>query len=165
MEKMIYTLVVAFLGGFLGIKLKIPAGALIGAMVAVAAYNISGGKGYIHPNFKVAAQIVIGGILGLSFTMETLYGLKELWVPAVVMIVGLMVLSLTLGVLISKFAGIDPITALFSSAPGGLTEMVITAEAYGADIKKVALLHLMRLITVITVMPVAIKVFLKYFKF
>lgn len=37
--------------------------------------------------------------------------------------------------------------------------MTLISEAYGADITKVALLHLMRLVTVITIMPLAIKVF------
>ncbi|MDK2917508.1 MAG: hypothetical protein PWQ37_241 [Candidatus Petromonas sp.] len=162
MDKIIYTLLIAGLGGFLGIKLKIPAGAFVGAMVAVAIYNITTDKGVIPSNFKLMAQIVVGGMLGLNFTMDTIYGLKNLIIPASILLVGLTALSLTLGFFISKIAGIDLITALFSSAPGGLTDMVLISEAYGAETHKVALLHLMRLITVITVIPLVIRFFAKF---
>ncbi|WZL71905.1 AbrB family transcriptional regulator [Clostridiaceae bacterium 35-E11] len=161
MEKIIYTLIVAGIGGMIGIKLKIPAGALVGAMVFVAIYNIWSGKGYIPTNFKLVAQIMVGGMLGLNFTMETIHGLKAMLIPAVIMVLGLMVLNLLLGFLLYKTTGLNLITALFSSAPGGLTEMVLTSEAYGADTSKVALLHLMRLISVITILPLVIKGFIK----
>ena len=44
MDKVFITMIAAGIGGFIGIRLKIPAGALIGAIVAVAAYNIFTGN-------------------------------------------------------------------------------------------------------------------------
>lgn len=162
MERVLITLLVACAGGIVGMKLKIPAGAMIGAMIAVAAYHIWCGKGEIPANFKIAAQIIVGGMLGLNFSMDTLYGLKEMALPAIVMLIGLMVLSVILGIVVAKTTGMDLITALFSSAPGGITEMTLASEAYGADTPKVAILHLMRLISVITILPIVIKSVLKW---
>ncbi|WP_315114684.1 AbrB family transcriptional regulator [uncultured Clostridium sp.] len=159
MDKIIYTLLIALLGGYIGIKAKIPAGALVGAMVSVAIYNIYTGKGDIPYNFKLLSQIVVGGMIGLNFTMDSVKQLKSLILPAVILVLGLTVFSLILGFIIHKVTGVDLITSLFSSAPGGITDMTLISEAYGADISKVALLHLMRLVTVITVMPIAIKIF------
>ncbi|MBU5482889.1 AbrB family transcriptional regulator [Clostridium sp. MSJ-11] len=161
MEKIIYTLVIALLGGYIGIKAKIPAGALVGAMISVAIYNIYTGKGDIPYNFKLLSQIVVGGMIGLNFTMDSVKQLKSLIFPAIILVVGLTLFSLILGFIIHKITGLDLITSLFSSAPGGITDMTLISEAYGADISKVALLHLMRLVTVITVMPIAIKIFSK----
>ncbi len=161
MDKIFYTLIIAIIGGFIGIKLKIPAGALVGAMIAVAIYNINTGKGDIPPYFKIMAQIVVGGMIGLNFNMETVHELKDLIVPALILVFGLTVFSLSLGFIISKLTGLDMITALFSSSPGGLTDMTLISEAYGAEVPKVALLHLMRLVTVITVLPMVIKLFTK----
>ncbi|MEW9093782.1 MAG: AbrB family transcriptional regulator [Clostridiaceae bacterium] len=161
MEKIIYTLVIALIGGYIGIKAKIPAGALVGAMVSVAIYNIYTGKGEIPYNFKLLSQIVVGGMIGLNFTMDSVKQLKNLIFPAIILVVGLTLFSLILGFIIHKITGLDLITSLFSSAPGGITDMTLISEAYGADISKVALLHLMRLVTVITVMPIAIKIFSK----
>ncbi|AOT72192.1 AbrB family transcriptional regulator [Geosporobacter ferrireducens] len=162
MERIFITLIIASLGGLVGVKLKIPAGAMIGAMIFVAVYNIWSSKGFIPENFKIAAQVLVGGMLGLNFTMDTLYGLKQMLIPALVMILGLIVLSILLGFVISKTTGMDLLTSLFSSAPGGLTEMILTSEAYGADTSKVAVLHLIRLISVITVLPLVIKGFIRY---
>lgn len=162
MDKIIYTLVIAFIGGFIGIKLKIPAGALIGAMFAVAAYNMYTGKGDIPANFKLIAQIVVGGMIGLNFNTGTISGLKELIVPSFLLAAGLILNSIILGFVISKLTGLDMITALFSSAPGGIADMTLISDAYGADTPKVALLHLVRLISVISMMPFAIGWFSKF---
>ena len=161
MEKIIYTLMVAFVGGYIGIRLRMPAGAFVGAMFAVAAFNILSGKGYIPPNFKLVAQIVVGGIIGLNFNMDTVLGLKTLIVPALVLVVGLMGYCIFLGFILSKLTGLDMMTALFSCAPGGLTDMTLISDAYGAQTHKVALLHLVRLITVISAMPLVIGWFAK----
>lgn len=159
MEKIFYTLIVAGIGGLIGIKLKVPAGAFVGAMLAVAAFNISTGRGHIPPNFKLVAQMVVGGIIGLNFTLESVKGLKDLIFPALVLMFGLMAFSILLGFIISKTTGLDLTTALFSSAPGGLADMTIISEAYGAETPKVALLHLVRLVTVITILPLVIRLF------
>lgn len=162
MEKIFYTLIVAGIGGLIALKLKIPAGAFVGSMLAVAAFNITTGKGHIPLNFKLVAQMCVGGIIGLNFTLETIKDLKELIFPALVLMIGLMLFSILLGFIISKTTGLDLTTALFSSAPGGVADMTILSEAYGADTPKVALLHLVRLITVITVLPVVIKFFTRF---
>jgi membrane AbrB-like protein len=156
MEKIIYTLIFAGVGGFIGFKLKIPAGALIGAMTFVAIFNICFEKGKIPADLKIIAQTIVGGLIGLNFTRESINGLKELVVPALIIVVGLMISCIIIGILVAKIAGIDPVTALFSSAPGGLTDLALIAEAYGADISKVALLGLARMVTVVAVLPILI---------
>lgn len=166
MEKIIYTLLIGALGGYAGIKLKIPAGAMIGSMISVAVYNVLSQKGYVPSNFKLIAQIVIGSVIGLNFTLESFIELKKLIIPAIILVVGLTFFSVTLGLILFKITGsnlfksvaIDLPTALFSAAPGGLTDMVIMSESFGAQTHIVALLHLIRLITVLTVLPFTIKI-------
>lgn len=165
MEKIIYTLIVAAIGGYVGIKLKIPAGAMIGAMVFVAIYNIKTSQGYIPRDFKLVAQVVVGAMLGLNFNMESILALKKLVLPSIVLVVGLTVFSLLLGILIHKITGLDLVTALFSSSPGGLTDMSLLSEAYGAQTHIVALMHLIRLTTVITIFPILIKFLKEHFMF
>jgi len=164
LDKIVYTLAVAFIGGYVGIKLKIPAGAFIGAMFSVAIFNICLGKAEIPSNLKLVAQVVMGGIVGLNFTADTMSGLKNLIAPALILMIGLMVYSIFLGFVISKLTGLDLMTALFSSAPGGLTDMTIISDAYGAETPKVALLHLVRLITVISVLPFVLGWFSRFVK-
>lgn len=157
MEKVLLTLIVAGMGGLIGIKLNIPAGAMIGSMVAVIVLNVSSGKAYIPENFKLVAQMVVGGVIGLRFTRESIADLKEMIVPAIILMIGLLALCVILGYIIHKTTGLDLTTALFSTSPGGIADMSIIAEAYGADVRKVVALHMVRLVSVITLLPIIIK--------
>ncbi len=158
----LYTIIVAITGGLIGLKLKIPAGALIGAMIAVAAMKIGTGRGELPYTFRIMAQIVVGGMIGLNFTRDTILGLRQLIFPAMIVVIGLTLFSVILGFILSKLTGMDLTTALFSVSPGGLTDMTLISGAYGADTPTVALLHLMRLITVITVLPTIIGSLMKW---
>ncbi len=90
--------------------------------------------------------------------MDSILGLKKIIIPSIILLIGLTTLSILLGYIIHKFTGLDLQTALFSSAPGGLADMTIMSEAFGAQTHIVALLHLIRLTTVLTVLPVVIKI-------
>ncbi|PAB60226.1 AbrB family transcriptional regulator [Anaeromicrobium sediminis] len=164
MDKIIYTLFIASIGGFVGLKLKIPAGALIGAMFAVAIYNIYTGQGHMPKSFKIGTQIVVGAMIGLNFTMEAVSELKKLAIPALILVAALTIFCICLGIIISKIAGIDLVTAMFSCAPGGLTDMALICEPYGAEVPTVVSLHLMRLITVIAILPSVIKLLSSYIR-
>lgn len=157
LDKIVCTLIIGAIGGMLGVKFKIPAGAMIGSMVFVGIYNVFIGKAYVPSNFKTIAQIVIGCIIGLNFTMDSILGLRKLIIPSIILVIGLTTLSIILGLILHKTTGLDLSTALFSAAPGGLTDMVIMSESFGAQTHIVALLHLIRLTTVLTVLPIVIK--------
>ncbi len=151
--KFITTLLIGTLGGIIGMKLKIPAGALFGAMVFTAVYNLISDAGYVPPQANTILQIVIGATIGLNFNMNTIKGLGSIFFSAVVMVIGLMIFSLILGFIISRVTGMDLITALFSASPGGLANIVLISDAYGAQAHIVALMHTLRLITVVVFMP------------
>lgn len=158
MQKIVLTLIMGLVGGFLGIKLKIPAGAMIGSMIFVGGYNVLTNGAHMPTNFKLIAQIVIGCTVGLNFTMDSVLGLKKIIIPSIILVIGLTTLSIILGYIIHKATGIDLPTALFSAAPGGLTDMTIMSESFGAQTHIVALLHLIRLTTVLIVLPAVIRV-------
>lgn len=160
--KFITTLLIGALGGIIGIKLKIPAGALFGAMVFSAVYNLITNAGYVPPKAEMVLQILIGTIIGLNFSMSTIKGLRPILLSAVIMVIGLLLFSLIMGWVISKVTGMDLITALFSTSPGGLSNIVLISDAYGAQAHIVALMHTLRLIAVVIFMPVIIKFISKF---
>lgn len=156
------TLLFGALGGFIGIKLKIPAGAMIGAMVSVALFNIFTSKGHIPVSWKYIAQILIGTYIGLSFNKMVLLELKNMFIPVLLMVAGLFLTSILLGLFIAKVTNTDILTAMLGASPGGLTEMTLIADAYGAEVSKVVLMHLMRLTAVVTLLPLIIKKIIPY---
>lgn len=162
MVKVVSTILIASAGGFIGLRLKVPAGALVGAMIAVALANLAGGfSGAIPREFRTVAQIVVGGMLGLSITRATLLEIRAMWLPVVVLIAFLIGMSLLAGVVLSRVTGWDAATAFFGSSPGGMTEMTLTSMSFGADTPKVALLQLVRMLAVVSIMPWIFKIVLK----
>lgn len=161
-EKIAITLAIAVIGGYIGIKLKMPAGALLGAMLAVSLANLGFGfEGQIPKDFRTVAQMVVGGILGLSITRGTVAELRTMLVPAMVLVFAMIGMSLVAGYVLARITGWDMATAFFSSSPGGMTEMTLASMSFGADTPKVALLQLMRMLSVVSLMPVVLKLVLR----
>lgn len=157
MFHLMFFLAVAIGGGLLGIRLRLPAGAMIGTMAAVIIFNLTFRYMSVPQETSKVIQLLSGVLIGVKIKRKDLLALKEILVPAIVMIVGMLLLSLGVGFSIHRFSGLDLSTSLFASAPGGLTDMAIIAEDLGADGAKVAVLHLVRLLSIIGFFPVLIK--------
>lgn len=151
------TLGVALVLGFGGYKLKIPAGTMSFAMVAAAALNIFTGRGYLPLNLRRATQVFAGILIGSRMTYGDLIALKSVIVPAIIMLVGIILVNLLIGFLISKFGGIEIVTALLASAPGGVSDMALIAKDLGGDAPKVAIMQLSRYVCIIAFFPLIIK--------
>ena len=161
MEKIIITFALAAAGGLAGNRLGLPAGTLMGAMLAVAVYNIITGSAVIPPQMKIFAQIILGGIIGTGLNLEVLKGFKEVLLPVMVFVTLLFAFSIISALIISKITGMDIITALFSCSPGGLSEMTIIAYSYNANVPVVALIHLSRIVSVVLFYPFLAKLFIR----
>lgn len=151
------TLGIALIVGFVGYKLKVPAGAMTFAMVAVGALNIFTGRGYMPLNLRRATQVFAGILIGGRMTYGDLIALKSVIVPAIIMLVGIIVLNFLIGFIISRVGGIEIVTALLASAPGGVSDMALIAKELGGDAPKVAIMQLARYVCIIAFFPVIIK--------
>jgi len=147
----ILTAAVGAAGGLIGKAVKIPAGALLGAMLTAAALNVFGECATFPESFRAPIQILSGTLIGSRITLKEIRGLKSMALPVVVLILGMIFLNLIVGVSIYFISEMDMTTALFSSAPGGLSDMVLISEELGANTAQVAVLHLVRLLTVLFV--------------
>ncbi len=145
--------VLGLFGAFLGQRLRLPAGAFMGALVGVGAALGLFGFPDISPPPLVgqALQVMVGVIVGLRITRDSVLSGARTLLPATV----LAAVFLTSGVAAAGAAvsltGMAPATALFAAAPGGLTEMASVGASLGADGPSVAAVHLVRLLLVILV--------------
>ena len=158
---MAITLLVATAGGLAGYKIGLPAGAFVGAMIFVAVYNLIKNNAMVPEQLTIAAQIILGAVVGAGLTINTLKGFKELIIPIAIFLTLLFVFSILSAFIISKFTNLDIVTAFFSCSPGGLAEMSIVAESYKANVPVVALIQLSRLLGVILIYPIIAKIFIK----
>lgn len=156
------TLLIASAGGFIGHKLRIPSGALIGSTIAVGASSLAGFNiGHLPAYTKPVAQVLVGAVIGIGMKSLSLSQAKAMLVSAAVITVTLLGSALVAGYAIHRFFGVDLAVALFSAMPGGMTEMTLAASDYNMDVSLVAFIHLFRLVGVITVGIPIVKVLLK----
>jgi membrane AbrB-like protein len=154
---LLWTFLAAFAGGYVGMKLKIPAGALIGALVATVAVRFIGAKAKEVPHiFGFVAQVLIGLIIGAGVTLDLLEHLSKCWVPLVISILGLVLIGLVFGLLIHKMGFLDFPTAYLGTSPGAMSAIVLLGVEYGANGAVVALFHFLRIIVVLITAPIVL---------
>lgn len=157
--QLISTAAVALAGAWLFERLRVPAGAMLGAMIAVAALNLSSRAGVADlPGLaEFFAFAALGWSIGTGFTPETLAGLRAATVP-VLLIVGLLIGAGALfGWGLSVLTDIDPVTAFLAASPGALSQMVAVSAATGADSLLVVTVHTVRLFAVLVVSPFVVR--------
>ena len=96
-----------------------------------------------------AAQLVIGVSLGVRFSPQFLHTAPR-WLARVALgTVGLIVACAAFAVLLAWAAGLHPATAILGTAPGGMTEMSITAKALQLGVPVVTALQVTRMVAVL----------------
>jgi membrane AbrB-like protein len=154
-NNLLWTLAAAFAGGYVGVKLKIPAGALIGALVATVAIRFLGTKAREIPYiFSFLGQVFIGLIIGGGVTLELFNYLSKCWVPVVISMVAFIFIGLGFAFLIYRMGYLDFPTAYLGTSPGAMSAIVIVGVEYGANGAIVALFHFLRIILVLVTAPI-----------
>jgi membrane AbrB-like protein len=128
---------------------------LAGILTAVGV-NLSG-----IPNPLIAcAQIFLGASLGAMFRrdlFENVYGSILTFVSSAILIVSALGVSL----LLAFFGSADFATLALAVAPGGVTEMTLSAKAMHLDVSLVAAYHLTRVFIVTAFVPLIFALVLK----
>ncbi|MBR0139010.1 MAG: AbrB family transcriptional regulator [Firmicutes bacterium] len=150
------TMAVALAGGFLFMKLKVPAGALIGALLFTGVLSVMTGRMFMYKGLKVLTKTVAGLFIGMSVTSDSVKKLKTLFKPTFILVVIIISFCLCMGIAMYYGSGLDVVTSLFSVAPGGMQDMTLMTIDMGGDAAVVAVMQVLRLLTVYFVsMPMA----------
>ena len=134
--------------------LRLPAGALIGAVIGAAVVNrIAPRQGAASTGawVRVTGLILLGCVAGARLDHATLVILARMTVPLLAAVVGLLVLDALLAWVLVRHYGVDPLTAVMACAPGGVSEIALTAAQAGARMGVVLAVHGVRVLVVVTV--------------
>ncbi|MFM1899733.1 MAG: hypothetical protein RLZZ216_309 [Cyanobacteriota bacterium] len=144
--------------GLLALRTGIPAAPLAGALLGAGLVSMSGRLPQAEwpPGTRTVLEIGIGTVIGTGLTRESLDQLQQLWRPAILITVTLVMTGLVVGLWTSRLLGIDPVVALLGAAPGGISGMSLVGADFGVG-AAVAALHAVRLITVLLVLPLVVK--------
>eukprot|EP00295_Goniomonas_pacifica_P037011 CAMPEP_0175959138 /NCGR_PEP_ID=MMETSP0108-20121206/34639_1 /TAXON_ID=195067 ORGANISM="Goniomonas pacifica, Strain CCMP1869" /NCGR_SAMPLE_ID=MMETSP0108 /ASSEMBLY_ACC=CAM_ASM_000204 /LENGTH=211 /DNA_ID=CAMNT_0017286575 /DNA_START=1056 /DNA_END=1688 /DNA_ORIENTATION=+ len=144
--------------GLLATRTGIPAAPLAGALIGAAMVSMSGRLEVAQwpTGTKTCLEIAIGTVIGTGLTRTSLDQLQQLWKPAVLITLTLVLTGIVVGLWSSRLLGVDPLVTLLGAAPGGISGMSLVGADYGVG-AAVAALHAVRLITVLLVIPVVVK--------
>lgn len=152
------TYAIATAAGAAAVWLGMPLPWMLGPFFVFAALSVSGLAFDLVPMGREIGQVAIGTAVGLRFTGEVLVAVVTL-LPAMVLATAyVMAFTMLAAFLIRPMARLDPNTAFFATAAGGMADMAHVAERHGGAPGSVAVVHSIRVSLVVALVP-----FLVYF--
>lgn len=147
------TLAVSAAVGYLLYRKHVPAGMLIGAVIASAVLTAVFHVGYAPASVKNIAQVIAGTFIGCSARREDLAQLRSFYKPVILITCSLLLVNLAIGFFLSFVGYSDLLTCLVCAIPGGISDVTLIAVDFGADASKVLAIHFCRLIVSLVVFP------------
>lgn len=140
-------------GGILAL-LSLPLAWIFGSMMAAAAASLLLRLPIAIPStWRDVAIVAVGVMLGSGFSLEVLADAARWW-PSLLIMMTLSVLFFVLSYgMARRFTSLDRNSAVLSALPGGVALATSMSSALGADGKRVALAHSIRVVAILAAMP------------
>lgn len=164
MLKRVTSAIAAFLMGLAGgavfYWLRIPLPWTLGSLSVAAVLSIRGAGVVMPHGARILALPVVGVIAGSAFTPQVL-GAALQWWDAICAVLGFTIATTLIGYAFFRaVARFDGVTAFFASSPGGLGEMVLLGGTLGGDLRRLVLVHVMRIIVTVITIPLFLQILL-----
>lgn len=150
---LLVTLLIGLLGAYVGYKMRIPAGSLIGALISTVILSIISDIAVSLQIYKIAAQTIAGIFIGMQLDSVDTKLLKTLWKSVLTTAIGMLFINAVAGAAVYLSSSLDAKTALFSATPGGIAEMALMSGEQGANTLQVTILQLFRMLFALLVFP------------
>lgn len=151
-------LAVGTLGGYLGTKLKIPAGALIGSLLAVICFKLISRVDWNVPRtFTFVLQVFIGIMVGASFQPGMLKVMGRVFFPVITSTLLLVGTGLLLSMVFTRMGLLDMGTAYLATSPGAMSALLVVSLDSGKNAAVITCFHFFRVVFIILTMPLIYK--------
>ena len=138
----------------IGVPMPFMLGGLLGAASFVLIYeNRRTQLPKLSNTFRQVFMALIGAIIGTRFSPELFQMLPEFWVSAVALIPFILIVHSGSYWIMHKLSGHNRLDTFFATMPAGIIDAVALAEHMGADIKIVATQHFIRVVIVVSAVP------------
>ena len=151
-------LAAAFAGGWACRGLGLPAPWLTGALVASAALSLARVTPPLAPPLRDLAMLLAGLSIGGAVTPETIQAFRAYPVSLLVLVAGVAAIGGASMLVLVRLCGWPRVDALLASAPGALSTVLVVAAEIGADVGRIAVVQMFRLLVVMAVMPSVVAV-------
>jgi len=152
----IETAVIGGVGAALFVAMRIPAGAVLGSILATAAATLAGRQlGWPTP-IRTLLFLVMGFAAGATATPAAIQA-ALLWPLSLAALVATTLCMWVAGWLVfRRLSPTDSRTAFFAASPGALSAVMVLAEQQEADVPKVAVAQSLRLLILVCLSPFAL---------
>jgi membrane AbrB-like protein len=156
------TFAIAGVGGMIFAYFHLPLPWVLGAMTTSTIAAMAGVRMWVPRWIQVPMTFVLGLLFGTTIAPNIFARLIE-WLPSIITIFVFVIVTTAVSmVYLIKVMKTDPVTAYFSSSPGGVIPMSIMGAHYGGELRVIGLVQSMRLIATVVVVPIAFSLFAGY---
>ena len=157
------TLGIALLAGLFGKWTGIPAGTLTATLIVVMALKIADKAPPMPMWLRRVAQVISGCCIGCGITMSQILSLRQMILPAIILLVGYTAACIGMGFVISKVFGMELKEAMLALSPAGATEMALIAADLGVHSTNLVVLQICRLLGVVIIFPQIFALIMRFF--
>ncbi|AMJ59111.1 hypothetical protein AXW83_01265 [Bosea sp. PAMC 26642] len=148
---------IAALGGAAFALLGVPAAWLSGSMMLSAAVAFIRPLPLLRKSWFDATVLLSGTIIGSAATPESLATAARYPASLAVLVIGVAAIMIAGGAYLRYVARWPWIDALLASAPGALATVLAVAQAKGANIGRISVVQLFRLLVLVALLPSAMQ--------
>jgi membrane AbrB-like protein len=129
----------------------LPAAFLLGSMVAAIIVATSGGALRVPRLTHFVSQTIIGCLVARAITPDIVGTFLKTWPLFLSIAAAILLISSLLGWLLGKWGVMPGTTAVWGTAPGAASAMMLMAGEFGADARIVAFMQYLRVVCVAAV--------------
>jgi membrane AbrB-like protein len=152
-----FTAVAIAIGALAAVLTRIPAGSLLGPMIAAAIIGLVVGDFQVPAVLREPAFAAIGLQVGLRFTHGLLRAAGRLLLPTLLCIGALLVACFGLALILDATTDASLLDSYLATTPGGLYAVLAAAFGTGADTTFVIAVQTLRLFVMILLAPVVVR--------
>lgn len=146
-------LAIAACGGLILTWFNIPAAWISGSMLAVAIVGLLRPLRELRKPWFDSTMVLSGVLIGSAATPEALSAAARYPGSLLVLFVGMAAIILTTGAYLRYVARWSWIDAVLAATPGALSAVIAVAQAKGADLGRIAVIQLFRILVLVALLP------------
>lgn len=153
------TLLIAAAGGVSFQLMGFPGGLVSGSMLTVAVAALAGRPVTVPVNLALPCFIMVGILLGAVVTPETLRGVATWPLSVAILVVAAICMMAATAGYLRLVHGWDPMSALLGASPGSMAQVLALSAEFGADVRGIAIVHVMRVLLIVLGLPAGLALF------
>jgi membrane AbrB-like protein len=153
------TLLIAAVGGLGFYLIGFPGGLVSGSMLTVAVAALAGCAVKIPLVLARLCFVLVGILLGAVVTPDTLKGIASWPLSVALLVVAAICMMIATAWYLRLAHGWDPLSALLGASPGSMAQVMALAAEFEADVRGIAIVHVMRVLLIVLGLPAGLALF------